>query len=40
MEKASLVYNPDYQQLRLPTIICQQFRLFKFPITNRAIAYK
>jgi len=39
-EIAPLVYISDCQQFYLPTTFCQQLRLFTFPITNRAIAYK
>jgi len=35
-----LAYNPDCQQLCLPTTFCQQLRLSTFPIANRAITYK
>jgi len=40
LERVSLAYNPDCQQLRLPTTFCLQLRLPTFPIANRAIAYK
>jgi len=35
--KIPLAYNPDCQQLRLPTTFCQQLRLSTSPIANRTI---